>query len=942
MLEQTCMEIFLKISQLVQFQLFSPRGSFLLAVLLKAKAIAFCRLATGSRSLGSCWRIESKALGRKNSYVSAACAAVAGAALVASTVFGGSALADGPAIGGKAAEAQPAPGDRQSVTGPDSSSPATNPKNTRESAPVEGEGSPAGASARRTDERQVSGSNPAASNAEEALPESAQKPPAQGEGVQKSAQRKENPAAAQTAPTAGYYRASGAQEFCKPGSITWIESANGSLENFQLQGNRVTSGPRNLAIIERRTRPNITGAGQGYDALGISPDGTVFHAEHRATKSTHTGTSAPVYISRGVVVNGQYQRLETIKVLGAGMPFSGGTVSPQGQYVVAGDALQNNASPRRQIRVLAYDPKRNSVSSLGNFWVDNMPSAKLLTDLLFDSRGNLYVLAASAEGNTKWISGNEKLKVNIYRIDYARALQNAQRSWTSSVGGRGNNKTVSVRTQGEPALDAQLVRSVNVTNSGIPGWPYKGMAYWEANGFAAGADGSFYLSAVYTRAPNRKQLFKLGLNDNSLRPVYQMPEPRNAGGYDFRFGSKMTDLEGCGAALPTIRAAKVVQSRAAGADSFKVNVYEERNRQSQNKSADTGRGNRAETDSLVRDNATSYVVEERMGARSASKLTAYDKNVTCTDGAGIVRPARVIENSEHRFAARVTGSGSGDLTCTITNGAPRGEVTAVKYDADSMARAGATDEASMPSEARLAGVDLQLCKDSNGNQRCDGNEERIGATQKTDGRGEATWRNLAPGNYVVVEPASPKGYQQTDGIPVRVQAGGPRPSRVLVPNHRIKGRVTWTKVDAESGKPLAGSTWQINGNDNSQDTSPKHRVIRHVTIEDCVAGAANRCKGPDKDPRGGHFALTEMGWGNYFLREVKAPVAYKLNRRVHRVDIYPSEGKTNVALGNIKNEKQDVPPLPFTGGVGSDIFYLVGGIVAASAGAGWLLRRKNS
>ena len=84
-----------------------------------------------------CWRIESKALGRKNSYATAAGAAIAGIGLVTSVMLAGPAFADGPTVAdGSVVDAKPtemrAAVNQDEPGGPGFSNPQPDSQDTRE------------------------------------------------------------------------------------------------------------------------------------------------------------------------------------------------------------------------------------------------------------------------------------------------------------------------------------------------------------------------------------------------------------------------------------------------------------------------------------------------------------------------------------------------------------------------------------------------------------------------------------------------------------------------------------------------------------------------------------------------------------------------------------------------------------------------------------------
>lgn len=909
-----------------------------------------------------CWRIESKALGRKNSYATAAGAAIAGIGLVTSVMLAGPAFADGPTVAdGSVVDAKPtemrAAVNQDEPGGPGFSNPQPDSQDTREGKDV------------AHGEKDQPAPQPDAQPVDPAAQPASESEAAEAAGAAHLRTDERNPANTEDdrdagRGRAGYYALSSAtSNFCDPGDSYWIESGSGSVEAFTLRNDRITGGPIWMGSATWHKKRNTTGTGSGYDALAVDrKHGRIFFADHATVMSAASGNKSYVTIVQATIAPNTLIQTERIKVVGAGMPFKGGTMDNQGRYYVfAGDVTTSRSAQYSDIKVMAYDTVTRRVLTLGQFSAGPFPAARTNVDLLFDNSNQLYVMVAATEGTRNIPDPNGAAKIDIYRVDFNAASRQAQGSAAELLPQKAEKVSTSAGMSLVPAwttngvanagpLSAKLVHSAMLSR-GPEGVPFGGgMGRWAITGFLAGQDGNFYVSAnhegnVEHRAgrPRYNGIFKVDFERNVLVKVLEQQKSVNLDRYNFRFGSPITDMEGCVAAVPTIRAAKDVVSRA-GDDQFRISV-KKKNGGQQASAITSGRArNRAAvTDSLLRFAGSTYLVEEEMATTSSLKLSAYQKSVTCTDSKNRSVRTTVVADTKERYAVELSAGSYRDVSCTVRNELRTGSITAVKHDHDSYAKAGARDEASMPPEARLAGVGLQLCRDVNNNGTCEPNEQRIGGVQSTDRQGEASWQNLPVGDYVIVEPHAPNGYQRFAGLPVRVSGGTQSPIRVLVPNSRVKGKITWTKVDASNGKPLGGSIWQINGNDNSPATSPKHRVIRHTTIADCNAANSSACKGPDKDPRAGHFALQDMGWGTYFLREIKAPTGYKLSRQVHRADLYANQGRANIALGNIKNEKQDVPPLPLTGGVGSDMFYLAGGIVAAlSLGlAGWLFRKRK-
>lgn len=154
-------------------------------------------------------------------------------------------------------------------------------------------------------------------------------------------------------------------------------------------------------------------------------------------------------------------------------------------------------------------------------------------------------------------------------------------------------------------------------------------------------------------------------------------------------------------------------------------------------------------------------------------------------------------------------------------------------------------------------------------------------------------------------------------------------------NRQRPGSVNWTKVaEGDAGKLLAGSEWKLTG--------PTTQVVA-----DCVAGSPAQCTGPDKDPAPGAFTLDALPWGAYTLVETKAPAGYILDTTPRTFTVGPGSGQVAVlapyTVGQFGNKQQKPPVLPLTGGIGTDTFLFLGGIlVLLAAGGGWLHTRRSA
>lgn len=193
------------------------------------------------------------------------------------------------------------------------------------------------------------------------------------------------------------------------------------------------------------------------------------------------------------------------------------------------------------------------------------------------------------------------------------------------------------------------------------------------------------------------------------------------------------------------------------------------------------------------------------------------------------------------------------------------------------------------------------------------------------------------GTYTLTETSAPAGYTKSDapvtfvispdttGISQDLQLSLPP-----VENIQILGSVIWEKQNAV-GDLLAGSEWMLSG-PGSQELS----------ITDCTAGP---CPGPDIDPAAGRINIEDLAWGNYSLVETKAPVGYQLDATPIEFAVGPDNADETVLLDwdleVIRNTQQTAPSLPLTGGLGTQIFLLIGGSALAIALGMTAWRRKK-
>lgn len=171
--------------------------------------------------------------------------------------------------------------------------------------------------------------------------------------------------------------------------------------------------------------------------------------------------------------------------------------------------------------------------------------------------------------------------------------------------------------------------------------------------------------------------------------------------------------------------------------------------------------------------------------------------------------------------------------------------------------------------------------------------------------------------------------------PVEAVTGEPNVVTVTNKTKRELGSVTWAKVDGNN-KALAGSEWLLTGpNGFSMDISEAACTETASTPGEpfCTYTAV------------GQFKVEDLKWGEYTLKETKAPAGYVLDTTQHKFEIGQPDGETVKLvwdLGAIENTQQEVPGLPITGGRAAVLFTGIGLLILGGAGgAAFLTHRRR-
>ena len=146
----------------------------------------------------------------------------------------------------------------------------------------------------------------------------------------------------------------------------------------------------------------------------------------------------------------------------------------------------------------------------------------------------------------------------------------------------------------------------------------------------------------------------------------------------------------------------------------------------------------------------------------------------------------------------------------------------------------------------LAGATFDLYK-------ADGTRVVSGLT--TDSNGQLTYDNLKPGNYYFVETAAPAGYDldsSKKSFSVELQTTT-KVATVSAANAETTGSVILTKTDSDTGKTLAGATFDLYKADGT-------KVKSDLTTDS-----------------NGQIKANGLKPGDYYFVETKAPAGYDLD-----------------------------------------------------------------
>ncbi|QIN91165.1 Cys-Gln thioester bond-forming surface protein (plasmid) [Clostridium perfringens] len=197
----------------------------------------------------------------------------------------------------------------------------------------------------------------------------------------------------------------------------------------------------------------------------------------------------------------------------------------------------------------------------------------------------------------------------------------------------------------------------------------------------------------------------------------------------------------------------------------------------------------------------------------------------------------------------------------------------------------------------------------------------------SDENGQIILNDLAPGDYQFVETKAPNGYE-LDTTPVKftIVVGQREAIKVEKTNILAATNLKISKIDSNTKNPLNGSEFEIY---SQNDTS---NPLKFITIGssgqyevNTIGESILMANGVDSS-----FTINRLEYGDYILKEIKAPSGYKLREDIYihldknssyyksgsdgeKIDLNKDES-LNLYNINVENEKGIV--LPETGGNG--------------------------
>lgn len=148
-------------------------------------------------------------------------------------------------------------------------------------------------------------------------------------------------------------------------------------------------------------------------------------------------------------------------------------------------------------------------------------------------------------------------------------------------------------------------------------------------------------------------------------------------------------------------------------------------------------------------------------------------------------------------------------------------------------------------------------------------------------------------------------------------------------------------LDGADETGLPGAVFTLSKNADGSDpiafvaTSEGYRIATQAEIDVVVGNTTTTAL---TTPEGGRMVLNGLAAGTYYLTETAAPAGYNLVTGAIKVEIIPGVGAeytieqddVQTSAVNVLNESGTV--LPSTGGMGTTLFYTIGGVLVVCAG----------
>ena len=149
----------------------------------------------------------------------------------------------------------------------------------------------------------------------------------------------------------------------------------------------------------------------------------------------------------------------------------------------------------------------------------------------------------------------------------------------------------------------------------------------------------------------------------------------------------------------------------------------------------------------------------------------------------------------------------------------------------------------------LQGATFQLMQDG-----------KVLQTVTTGADGKAVFNNLAEGTYQIKETKAPVGYVLNDKVyTYTINNSNYQDASEVIKDQQIKGDITIQKTN-QNGQGLSGAEFEL--------LNSSGKVIKTVTTE-----------------VGGLISIDNVPYGNYEVKEIKAPAGYNLNNSITKVDV---------------------------------------------------------